>query len=273
MTAATTPTPSTRSAPRAPFDVERIRAGFPDSRPAVRGKPLVYLDNAATTQKPQAVIDAVTRFYAAENANIHRGVHYLSERATAAYEAVRETVARFLNAPSRREIVFTRGTTEAINLVAQSFGRSALGPGRRNPDHGDGASLEHRALAAAVARQTGRRASRRRRSPTPASSTSRPSTRLLAVAPARRRRRTSPTRSAPSIRCGRWSRCAHARGAACWWTARSARRTCAVDVQALGLRLLRVLRAQDLRPDRRRRAVRPASAAGARCRRGRAAAT
>ena len=94
----------------------------------MRGKPLVYLDNAATTQKPQAVIDAVTRFYSAENANIHRGVHYLSERATVAFDAVRTRVAKFLNAPSARQIVFTRGTTEAINLVAQSFGRSVLGP-------------------------------------------------------------------------------------------------------------------------------------------------
>jgi cysteine desulfurase/selenocysteine lyase len=88
----------------------------------------VYLDNAATSQKPQVVIDAVTRFYSSENANIHRGVHFLSERATLAYDAVREKVARFLNAASAREIVFTRGTTESINLVAQSFGRSALRP-------------------------------------------------------------------------------------------------------------------------------------------------
>jgi cysteine desulfurase/selenocysteine lyase len=95
----------------------------------VRGKPLVYLDNAATSQKPRAVIDAVSRYYSAENANIHRGVHYLSERATVAYDGVRERVARFLNAASPREIVFTRGTTEGINLVAQSWGRSTLKPG------------------------------------------------------------------------------------------------------------------------------------------------
>ena len=129
MTAATTPTPSPRSAPRAAFDVERIRRDFPILTERIRGKPLVYLDNAATTHKPQAVIDAVTRFYSAENSNIHRGVHYLSERATVAYEAVRERVARFLNAPSARQIVFTRGTTESINLVANAFGRSTLGPG------------------------------------------------------------------------------------------------------------------------------------------------
>ncbi|MBA3521735.1 MAG: cysteine desulfurase [Gemmatimonadales bacterium] len=112
-----------------PLDVERIRRDFPILSRTVRGKPLVYLDNAATSQKPRAVIDAVSRFYASENANIHRGVHYLSERATEAYDAVREQVARFLNAASTREIIFTRGTTEAINLVAQSYGRSVLRPG------------------------------------------------------------------------------------------------------------------------------------------------
>ncbi len=111
------------------LDVERLRKDFPILSQRVRGKPLVYLDNAATAQKPRAVIDAVTRFYAAENANIHRGVHYLSERATVAYDAVRQQVARFVNAASPAEIVFTRGTTEGINLVAQSWGRTQLRPG------------------------------------------------------------------------------------------------------------------------------------------------
>jgi cysteine desulfurase/selenocysteine lyase len=111
------------------LDVERLRKDFPILSQRVRGKPLVYLDNAATSQKPRSVIEAVARFYSAENANIHRGVHYLSERATVAYDAVREQVARFVNAASAREIVFTRGTTEAINLVAQSWGRSALRAG------------------------------------------------------------------------------------------------------------------------------------------------
>jgi cysteine desulfurase/selenocysteine lyase len=115
--------------PAAPLDVLRIREDFPILRRRVRGKPLVYLDNAATSQKPQAVIDAVTRFYADENANIHRGVHYLSERATAAYDEVRGQVARFINAGASREVIFTRGTTDGINLVAQSFGRSVLKPG------------------------------------------------------------------------------------------------------------------------------------------------
>jgi cysteine desulfurase / selenocysteine lyase len=116
-----------RSSP--PFDLERVRADFPILGRRIRGKPLVYLDNAATSQKPQSVIDAVTRFYAAENANIHRGVHYLSERATAAYDGVREEVARFINAPSSRQVIFTKGATEGINLVAQSYGRPQLKPG------------------------------------------------------------------------------------------------------------------------------------------------
>jgi len=119
MTTAATPT----------LDVERLRKDFPILSRRVRGKPLIYLDNAATSQKPRPVIDAVSRFYGSENANIHRGVHYLSEQATVAYDAVRERVARFLNAASPGEIVFTRGTTEAINLVAQSWGRSTLRPG------------------------------------------------------------------------------------------------------------------------------------------------
>ncbi len=111
------------------LDVERLREDFPILSQRVRGKPLVYLDNAATSQKPRAVIDAVSRFYGAENANIHRGVHYLSERATLAYDGVRQRVAQFLNAASPAEIVFTRGTTEGINLVAQSWGRSTLTAG------------------------------------------------------------------------------------------------------------------------------------------------
>jgi cysteine desulfurase/selenocysteine lyase len=120
---------STAAKPTIPFDPGRIRDEFPILATRVNGKPLVYLDNAATTQKPRAVIDALARYYAAENANIHRGVHYLSQRATEAYEGSREKVARFLNAESSREIVFVRGATEGINLVAQSFGRAFLRSG------------------------------------------------------------------------------------------------------------------------------------------------
>jgi cysteine desulfurase / selenocysteine lyase len=112
------------------FDVARIRNDFPILSQTTRsGHPLVYLDNAATTQKPRQVIEAVARFYASGNANIHRGLYELSERATAAFEAARERVARFVGAAEPAEIVFTRSTTEAINLVAQSWGRSTLGPG------------------------------------------------------------------------------------------------------------------------------------------------
>ena len=95
----------------------------------VHGKPLVYLDNAATSQKPRAVIDAITRYYEGSNANIHRGVHFLSEHATEEYEAARRTVQQFLNAADSREIIFVRGTTEGINLVAQTYGRAHVRPG------------------------------------------------------------------------------------------------------------------------------------------------
>ncbi|MEE9170702.1 MAG: cysteine desulfurase [bacterium] len=111
------------------FDVERIRNDFPILRQKVRGKPLVYLDNAATTQKPQSVIDAVSHYYQAKNANIHRGVYQLSETATRAYEDVRSSVKRLLNADSTREIIFNRGATEGINLVASSYGRAHVGEG------------------------------------------------------------------------------------------------------------------------------------------------
>jgi cysteine desulfurase/selenocysteine lyase len=109
------------------FDVQKVRRDFPILNQRIHGKALVYLDNAATTQKPQAVIDAMVRSYAEDNANVHRGVHLLSERATQAYELAREKVQKFLNAASAREIIFVRGTTEAINLVAQTFGRTTVG--------------------------------------------------------------------------------------------------------------------------------------------------
>jgi cysteine desulfurase/selenocysteine lyase len=111
------------------LDVAHVRQDFPILAQVVHGKPLVYLDNAATTQKPRSVIEAIARYYQEDNANIHRGVHLLSERATQAFEDVREKVRRLLNATHSREIVFVRGTTEAINLVAQSFGRQRLREG------------------------------------------------------------------------------------------------------------------------------------------------
>jgi len=105
------------------FDVERIRAEFPILNQKVNGKPLVYLDNAATSQKPQVVIDAISRYYLEENSNIHRGVHFLSDKATQSFEAARRKIQRFINAASQKEIIYVRGTTEAINLVAQTYGR------------------------------------------------------------------------------------------------------------------------------------------------------
>jgi cysteine desulfurase/selenocysteine lyase len=114
---------------KAVYDVERIRRDFPILHQKVHGKPLVYLDNAASTQKPQAVIDAISNYYEEYNANVHRGVHRLSEKATAAYEEVRDKVRVFLGAASSKEIVFPRGTTEAINLVAFSFGQKFVRAG------------------------------------------------------------------------------------------------------------------------------------------------
>jgi cysteine desulfurase/selenocysteine lyase len=111
------------------YDVERIRRDFPILHQRVYGKPLVYLDNAATSQKPKAVIDAISRYYTLENANIHRGVHYLSQVATHAYEKARETVRQFINARSVKEVVFTKGTTEGINLVASTLGTGMIKPG------------------------------------------------------------------------------------------------------------------------------------------------
>jgi cysteine desulfurase / selenocysteine lyase len=113
----------------APYDVERIRADFPILSRTVYGKPLVYLDNGASAQKPQAVIDAVSRAYSNEYANVHRGLHYLSTATTEAYEEARETVRRFINAPSADEVIFTKSSTEGINLVAQSFGGMRIGEG------------------------------------------------------------------------------------------------------------------------------------------------
>ncbi|HHQ4902580.1 TPA: aminotransferase class V-fold PLP-dependent enzyme [Aeromonas veronii] len=108
---------------------DQLRSQFPALAQEVNGHPLVYLDNAATTQKPQTVLDAIAHYYGADNANVHRAAHALSGRATRAFEAARETVARFINAPRSHEVIWTRGTTEAINLVAQSWGMSELKAG------------------------------------------------------------------------------------------------------------------------------------------------
>lgn len=113
------------------FDVAALRAQFPILHQQVNGQPLVYLDNAATTQKPQSVIDAIADYYRCDNANVHRGAHTLSDRATADFEAARNKVVALINAASNRELIWTRGTTEAINLVAQSYAKPILKPGDR----------------------------------------------------------------------------------------------------------------------------------------------
>lgn len=111
------------------IDIDKVRSDFPILNTKVNGKPLIYLDNAATTQKPQSVIDTIVDYYTHYNSNIHRGAHHLSNLATEAHEAARKTVQSYINAASEREVIFTRGTTEAINLVAFSFGEAFLNPG------------------------------------------------------------------------------------------------------------------------------------------------
>lgn len=111
------------------FDVTKVRADFPILTQTVNGKPLVYLDSAATAHKPQCVIDTISHFYAAHNSNVHRGVHYLSQLATRELEGARDIVKKFLNAASEKEVIFTKGTTDAINLVAQSYGRKFIKEG------------------------------------------------------------------------------------------------------------------------------------------------
>jgi cysteine desulfurase/selenocysteine lyase len=111
------------------FDVARIREDFPILKQQVHGRPLVYLDSAATSQKPQVVLDAIQRYYAEQNSNVHRGVHYLSQVATREYEGARVKIQKFINAAEEHEIIFTRGTTESINLVALSFGRKFIKEG------------------------------------------------------------------------------------------------------------------------------------------------
>ncbi|HWP89339.1 MAG TPA: aminotransferase class V-fold PLP-dependent enzyme, partial [Burkholderiales bacterium] len=109
------------------MEIERIRADFPILKSKVGGKPLVYLDNAASSQMPQPVIDRLVRYQTSEHANIHRGVHHLSEVATGAYEEARRKLQRFINAREEREVLFTSGTTEAINLVMHGYGRKFIG--------------------------------------------------------------------------------------------------------------------------------------------------
>jgi len=122
-------TATVRSRPSRPLDVEALRREFPVLSRMINGRPLCYLDNAASSQRPQFVIDAISRYYETTHANVHRGVHKLSQEATELFEGARETLRRFINARSTREVIFVRGTTEAINLVAQSYARPRLQPG------------------------------------------------------------------------------------------------------------------------------------------------
>ena len=131
--------PGAKQSPRGPslsvFEVEGVRRDFPALHQRVNGKPLIWFDNAATTHKPQSVIDATSSFYSRDYSNIHRAAHTLAARSTELFEAGREKVRQFLGAADANEIVFLRGTTEAVNLVAQSYGRKNIARGRRDHPH------------------------------------------------------------------------------------------------------------------------------------------
>lgn len=129
------------------FDVAAVRADFPILARTVHGKPLVYLDNGASAQKPRCVIESLRHTYEHEYSNVHRAAHELSNATTEKFEASRRTVQKFLNAPEDREVIFLRGTTEAVNLVSNTYGRANLKPGDRSADYGHGAPQQHRALA------------------------------------------------------------------------------------------------------------------------------
>ncbi|MDP7588415.1 MAG: aminotransferase class V-fold PLP-dependent enzyme, partial [Dehalococcoidia bacterium] len=111
------------------FDINKIRDDFPILKQRINGNPLVYLDNGATSQKPQSVIDAIVNYYTTTNSNVHRGVHTMSQQATDGYEGARSKIRQFINAEDDKEIIYTRNTTEGINLVAHSYGRQNVGPG------------------------------------------------------------------------------------------------------------------------------------------------
>jgi hypothetical protein len=212
------------AAPIPKFDIEGVRRDFPALHQLVNGKPLIWLDNAATTHKPQAVIDATSQFYSRDNSNIHRAAHALAARSTELFEAGREKVRKFLGAADAKEIIFVRGTTEAINLVAQSYGRKNIGAG----DEIIVSELEHHANIVPwqlLAEQVGAtlrvipindrgelildeyvKLLGRKRSSFPS--------------------RTFPTRSARSIRSSKSSRSPTRAACPCSWTARNPRRTC-----------------------------------------------
>ncbi len=129
------------------FEVDKIRSDFPLLSQKVHGHPIVYFDNGATTQKPRQVIETVNRYYQEENASIHRGVHFLSERSTETYEKAREKVRKYINAASTSEVIFTSGTTGSINALAFSFGEKYIWDRVRSDPHRDGTPLQHRSVA------------------------------------------------------------------------------------------------------------------------------
>ena len=236
------------------YDVNRIRADFPILGMQVYGKPLVYLDNAASAQKPQAVLDRLNQAYTSQYANVHRGLHYLANEATEAYEGAREKVAAFLNAGRKEEIIFTRNATEAINLVAYTFGRERIKARRRDRALDHGAPFQHRAVAF-PARAPGRGAQMgagRRRGPFPHRRVREASD---AANQARRHHPYVEHARHPGAGEGSRAHCACPRhsGAVrrCPGSGASRRRR-----PGHRLRFLRLYRPQALRPDRHRRALR-----------------
>ena len=206
------------------FDIESVRRDFPALHQLVNGKPLIWLDNAATTHKPQAVIDATSKFYSRDNSNIHRAAHALAARSTELFEAGREKVRKFLGAADAKEIVFVRGTTEAINLVAQSYGRKNIGAG----DEIIVSELEHHANIVPwqlLAQQMGATVK-----VIPINDRGElifeEYVKLLAERRSSYPSRTFPIRSAPSIQLSKSSRSLMRAACRYWWMARNPRRIC-----------------------------------------------
>ena len=255
-----------------PFDPYAIKRDFPILQRAVNGRPLVWLDNAATTQKPQAVIDRISYFYEHENSNIHRAAHTLAARATDAYEGARDKVRGFINALDAGEIIFVRGTTEGINLVAKSWGGRNVGEG----DEIVITHLEHHANIVPWQLLAAEKGAVLRVAPVDDTGQvilEEYEKLLTPRTQARRVHARSRTRSAPSRRSREMVAIAHRHGAIVLVDGAQSVSHMPVDVQALDCRLLRLLRPQGVRPDRHRRRLRQGRACSSRCRPGRAAAT